>query len=185
MTDKIKVLVVGGDYSVESMFAGWGWDVTTKVGEEVDFVMFTGGADINPELYGHENEASYFNRGRDEFEIAVYEQYKDTKKLGICRGMQLLNVLNGGKMIQHISGHGSRNHPIIDLVVNKGLRVNSCHHQCVVPTDDMTVIAKSDDDIIEALWIPQDNALGIQGHPEWETPTENYFRELVSRYFKV
>lgn len=187
-----KALIVGSDYSVSEMFKKWGWESYTSYkmpeGYQPDFLMFTGGADISPHLYGEENIASWPNEARDAYEIEVYNEFPDAKKLGICRGMQLLNVLNGGKMNQNISGHGGGRHLITDLRSGDRLKVNSCHHQCVIPPEgnnNFEVIAMSDDNIIEALMIHSDNALGIQGHPEWETPTEEYFRSLITRYFGV
>ena len=187
-----KVFIVGHDYSVETMFLGRGYSVeivttTNHVGNP-DFVVFTGGADIQPHLYGEENTASHCNPGRDAFEIAVYEKYKDANKLGICRGMQLLNILNGGKMIQDIKGHTGRDHPILDIKTGKKPVVTTCHHQmCVLPNNNsFELVARSLDElnVPEAVFIHSDKALGVQGHPEWGRSTEEYFFELIKRYYE-
>jgi len=184
-----KILIIGGDFSVERIFHSRGWLVGVYNGGSLkfdpDFVLFTGGADISPEIYGEKNTASWPNPRRDDFELGAYQTFKDKKKLGICRGAQLLNCLNEGKMIQDIKGHTGGRHFVKDLDMDNLRKVNSCHHQQIVPSKHVKVVAESVDGlrVPEVIWIEQDQALGIQGHPEWEQPTEDYFFELIERYY--
>lgn len=187
------VCIVGPDHSVRSMFERRGYETTTDQVSKIpacDFVVFTGGADIQPHLYGEENIRSYCNPARDEFEVGVYQKCVDRgiRMLGICRGMQLLNIMSGGKMVQDIRGHTGGRHDILEIGSGRILSVNSCHHQMCVPPEDLNsveIIAVSTDSLAvpEAMFFHEINSLGIQGHPEWEEPTEDYFFELVERYF--
>lgn len=91
--------------------------------------MFTGGEDINPALYNENvGKHTHFNRKRDLYEVALYNMYPDTPKLGVCRGHQLLTVLAGGSLIQHVSQHSNGMHDMI-LYTGEKLSVTSCHHQ--------------------------------------------------------
>ena len=83
--DKIKIYVVGSSVN----YASWIKDselVDTQ--EQADIVLFTGGEDVDPSIYGHSNISSYTNKTRDIKEKAVFEKMKPTQlALGICRGL--------------------------------------------------------------------------------------------------
>lgn len=167
------VYVVGGDYSVEKTFQDRGYMTVTEAtiqGVEVDLVCFTGGSDISPYMYGEENISSHPSPVRDEFEKQVYEAWVGKVPIvGICRGAQLINVMNGGKMIQHVSGHGSGSHAIFDASGTKIGMVNTCHHQVMVMPDNGrgSVLAVSSEGYPEIVYFEKDRAFGVQGHPEW------------------
>ncbi|MGZ5191764.1 MAG: gamma-glutamyl-gamma-aminobutyrate hydrolase family protein, partial [Flavisolibacter sp.] len=118
-----------------------------------DGFILTGGVDVTPSLYkeseNYENAPSDFRTERDLFEKHIYEFSQENKLplLGICRGMQLVNVLEGGKLIQDL-GKANRVHKKQDtdkqheirierqslLFETTGLaiaKVNSAHHQVV------------------------------------------------------
>src|SRR5690606_33320823 len=147
MNNEKIVYVVGRDSSVEQMFKDRGWFVVAGnlpksnyagLGiQNVDLVCFTGGSDWSPHLYGEENTASYCNEARDNFEIEGYEAVKDLPKVGICRGGQLFTFMNGGKLVQHIDGHGSANHLVFDERIGETIEVLSCHHQMMDPSEEM------------------------------------------------
>lgn len=82
---KIKVYVVG--YSTN--YANWIKDhVLVDKLEDANIVLFTGGEDVDPSLYGHENIRSYTNKDRDLKEKAIFEQMNQSQlALGICRGL--------------------------------------------------------------------------------------------------
>src|SRR5690606_17623115 len=82
--------------------------------EEADIVLFTGGEDVSPSLYGEENVLSFSNPDRDIYEKAMFEEACKNNKniIGICRGSQLLTALNGGKLIQDVTNHTSFVHNI-------------------------------------------------------------------------
>ncbi len=74
--------------------------------ELLDGVLFSGGVDVDPELFGQDHEAGLgeIDPKRDEFELELYSLARAAKKpiLGICRGFQLINVAEGGTLYQHL-----------------------------------------------------------------------------------
>lgn len=124
-----KFFIVGGSrYGEPRVLANYGYE-QVHVMADADFVVFTGGADINPALYGEKpHHTVYFNATRDTLEVAEYKRATGLGKalLGICRGAQLLNVMAGGSLYQDIS------HPSYhEVVTDTGERFmsNSVHHQ--------------------------------------------------------
>lgn len=120
---------------------------TTK--EEAEVLLFLGGSDISPELYGQESKANcgYIDKNRDDYEVEMYKYGVENKKImfGICRGLQLLTALNGGKIIQHVSHHQGGTHPIIIAETGEKVTTNTIHHQMCFPynldKDDYRVLA--------------------------------------------
>ena len=95
--NKYKVYIVGDDVSYAN-FLTIKYEIT-EVLKEADIVIFTGGSDVDPIMYGAErNDNTYSNISRDIFEKALYQQINHDKQLaiGICRGSQFLTVMNGG-----------------------------------------------------------------------------------------
>lgn len=146
----------------------------------LDGILFTGGVDINPKLYGEEIDpkCGEIADARDAFEqtlMEVVEQY-DIPVFGICRGIQSLNVLCGGSLHQHRDNHQDVRH---DVEIVEGTRLhailgktkinaNSFHHQCVkVPAPGLTVTAHAEDGTVEAIERPGARFfVGVQWHPE-------------------
>lgn len=179
--------------------------------KDIDLVLFTGGEDVNPAHY-NENIGKYthINSNRDKKEIDTFYRFKGKSfLLGICRGNQLLTILSGGKLIQHVEGH-CRDH---SMVLNNSLKYNitSSHHQMLYPFDlnekDYELIAYSeyfqsntylngDNEEIELsnnflepeiVYYKNTNALCIQGHPEWshcERRTSSMCLNLIDKYLK-
>jgi gamma-glutamyl-gamma-aminobutyrate hydrolase PuuD len=157
--------------------------------DSADIVVFTGGADINPAIYGEKPHNSVaWDEKRDAEEIAIYEEClkKGIPMVGICRGAQLLHALNKGKLYQHVDGHHG-DHFLWDMVKKIHLpKVSSVHHQMVIENEKMEVIAttsgKSTDRWlsptssetggmareVEAFYYPETCCLGVQGHPEYK-----------------
>ncbi len=130
----MKVFVVGGGYAYERMFKQAGYFLTTNM-HEADLLCFTGGADVSPELYGEENVGSYTSPQRDKEEEAIFDwAYKnDIPMVGVCRGGQFLNVMNGGKMWQDVDKHAvSGTHEAMCKYWGK-VMVSSTHHQMMRP----------------------------------------------------
>src|SRR5690606_36449796 len=97
-----------------------------------DLICFTGGADVSAELYGEENTYSFCDPERDEEERIIYDMAlaHGIPMVGICRGGQFLNVMNGGKMIQHIEGHsGDREIQTLGSVDEPVFIIREDHHQ--------------------------------------------------------
>jgi putative glutamine amidotransferase len=160
----------------------------------VDGLLLAGGADLDPELYGarRAEETQHSVRERDEFEIALTRRAieRDIPFLGICRGMQVLNVARGGTLIQHLPthfGHGEHlrvpgsfdgaDHPVhlaagslaAAAAGEEHHATLSHHHQGVDRLgEDLVVSGWADvDELPEAIEIPANRfALGVQWHPE-------------------
>jgi putative glutamine amidotransferase len=174
--------------------------------DRIDALMLGGGADIDPETQGAEAHPQTigFNPDRDRFEIALARRAleRGTPVLGVCRGMQILNVALGGSLDQHIPdrlGH-ERHRPVPgswvehDVRIEPGslaaeaaggdrLTVKSHHHQGVDRlADELTATGwATDDDSVEAIESADGSfALGVLWHPE-EDPTDAIIPTLVSR----
>ena len=161
----------------------------------LDGLIVTGGAfDVDPALYGaaetHETVTTKNRRTRFEWAVTEAALARDLPVLGICGGQQLLNVVMGGTLIQHIPDRlpnglaheqpNPRTEPGHDVTVRPDsllhaiakstqFPVNSAHHQAVdQPAPAMTVTATAADGIIEAI---EDRSrrfvLGVQWHPEY------------------
>jgi putative glutamine amidotransferase len=162
--------------------------------ELIDGLLLAGGADIDPASYGQPAHAETQDSvpERDAFEIALTRAAieRDLPVLGICRGMQLINVALGGTLTQHLPEHlGHQEHRRVvgsfdgsdhDVDVVDGtlaMRVigsarhgtKSHHHQGVDRVGDgLHVSATSPfDGVVEAVELPQRGfVLGVQWHPE-------------------
>ena len=152
-----------------------------------DGFLFSGGVDIDPTRYG-ESALSLpcveIDPSRDAFEAGLFAAAYPTGKpiLGICRGVQVINVFLGGSLYQHVEGHAQsasgevreqviaveEGSPLWRICGKKSLTVNSFHHQAVkAVAPALSVAARADDGGIEALWAPAHPfLLGVQFHPE-------------------
>lgn len=203
--DLKNVYVIGPTYGVEEYFIKYGYtpytDHTVNKAEEIDIVCWMGGSDISPELYNQQQiSGTMCNPERDKREVLLWQKYRHLPKIGICRGAQLLNVLNGGSMYQHVDGHCEGPHVTKDRNDNKFI-VCSVHHQLMIPNPDNTDVIswsmesnirwddkgsykRKDNEIDpEVLWIPSDKALCFQAHPEFGPKScTDYFFNLVEEY---
>ncbi|HET7618148.1 MAG TPA: gamma-glutamyl-gamma-aminobutyrate hydrolase family protein [Vicinamibacterales bacterium] len=163
---------------------------------EIDGLLLTGGADVDPALYGAPpHEKTEADAARDAFEIPLTREAiaHDVPLFAICRGVQVLNVAAGGTLVQDLPSEApseiahSVEHPkdarSHDVRVTPGSRlaeamgagsaidvcpVNSRHHQAVARiASSFVVSAISDDGIVEAIERPGASfCLGVQWHPE-------------------
>lgn len=103
--------------------------------EEADIVLFSGGADINPSLYNCKcSPHTHYNDYRDKLEIQCYNKLTPKQiVIGLCRGAQLLTALNGGKLIQDVTGHNCGPHYITNRETK--FKIESIHHQMMYPFD--------------------------------------------------
>jgi putative glutamine amidotransferase len=160
----------------------------------LDGLILAGGSDIDPAAYGAEAHPATLgtNPERDAFEIALAQRAvaRDLPFLGICRGMQVLNVARGGTLLQHLpESHGHEDHRrrpgtfegadhqvrleagslAARAAGEESHRALSHHHQAVdVLGDGLVVTGQSDlDDLPEAVELPGSRfVLGVQWHPE-------------------
>jgi gamma-glutamyl-gamma-aminobutyrate hydrolase PuuD len=182
--------------------------------ESIRLVVFTGGADVSPSLYGE--EAAYQTScvpKRDIFESIVFRKALSLKipMAGICRGAQFLNVMAGGKIVQHITGHAINGHH--DLTTSairhksRTFPVTSTHHQMILCPENAELVAwsssrKSDcylgpmskpiypkpDKETEVVYWPTIMAVGMQYHPEAmyeESACFKYAKYLVESYLEL
>lgn len=141
----MNVYVVGGGYAYERMFKQAGYALATSM-QEADLLCFTGGADVSPELYGEENVGSYCSPERDKYEEQVFDwaYSKDIPMVGICRGGQFLNVMNGGKMWQDVNNHAiSGTHKAMCKYWGE-IMVSSTHHQMMRAGNDGEVLVSAE-----------------------------------------
>ncbi|MBB5362929.1 gamma-glutamyl-gamma-aminobutyrate hydrolase family protein [Deinococcus humi] len=164
-------------------------DLAADYAAQVDAVVLTGGVDVHPRHFGQHPRRGLgeVDEARDAFETELYRAARALGKpvLGICRGVQMINVLEGGTLHQHLpdvqwawADHAQRVHastlghevtftPGSLLGGTHGDRalVNSSHHQAideVAPTLQVTALAP--DGVVEAL--EGDGVIGVQWHPE-------------------
>lgn len=141
----IKFYMPTLDQGVCDMIIKRGHTVQFNQKDYYDAVIFTGGADVLPVLYGEVTlPGTHCDIWRDMREIKVYQKIPfDRPKIGICRGGQFLNIMNGGSMYQHVDNHAIAGvHSICDIWMNDHeLDVTSTHHQMMIPHRDGQVIA--------------------------------------------
>jgi gamma-glutamyl-gamma-aminobutyrate hydrolase PuuD len=178
-----------------------------QVLDVLDGIVFTGGSDIDPRVYGQEQSEATTGvyRHRDDSELALMQAAldRDLPMLAICRGMQLLNVARGGDLHQHLPDviPGSEKHrgqpgrfAEHEVVVEPGTRLasvlgstvhtHSFHHQAPDRIGDgLTVSAVADDGSVEGIEDPgKTYTVGVLWHPEESVEGgAPLFRELVER----
>lgn len=143
--------------------------------------LLPGGYDLSPNLYHQKNYASYHvDEEMDLLDKKIIDYAVKTKKplLGICRGIQSINVFLGGSLKQDISHHQNENHFI--LWKGKYILVNSFHHQSIDKLGvDLVAEAKSLDGEIEIIRHKALPIFGVQFHPElFPFQIRNFFSEF-------
>ena len=146
-----------------------------------DALLLPGGGDLEPWRYGQENTASYhLDPRRDAEEFALLDQFTAARKpiLGICRGLQSINVFFGGTLLQDITGHNTASgadttHPIqtvsspLQGICGDCCLVNSAHHQAIDRLGTgLKVTQWAPDGIIEAIRHSTHPIFALQWHPE-------------------
>ncbi|MFD8816986.1 gamma-glutamyl-gamma-aminobutyrate hydrolase family protein [Streptomyces sp. NPDC059627] len=151
----------------------------------LDGLVIAGGPDVEPVRYGAEPDPRTGPpaRVRDAWELALADAAlaAGIPLLGICRGMQLLNVALGGTLVQHIDGHAQvpgvfGRHPVKPVpgtryaeTVPEETSVPTFHHQAVDRLGaGLLVSAQAADGTVEAIELPAERGwvLGVQWHPE-------------------
>lgn len=184
----MKVLVVGS-----KIYGEWisNFSEVTSV-EEADIVVFTGGEDISPEIYGEtKHYLTQNNLHRDKIEHNIFQKAVEAKKfiVGICRGSQFTTVMAGGKLAQHVNGHAIRGTHKIKTKDGVIMDATSTHHQMMYPfnihEDRYELLASAESKLSdvyfknsvnifhdiekepEVVFYKNINALAIQPHPEY------------------
>lgn len=168
-----------------------------------DAILSIGGCDINPILYNQENKfCNRINDLRYNFENLLIKEFLKTNKpfLGICAGMQILNVSSGGNLYQDIKAHShepfiyddlhhviniNQDSRLYSILQNKTIKVNSYHHQAIKNLgNNLSSVAFSEDGIIEAIEIKDHKfCIGVQWHPECMKDTDQIFTAFIKSLF--
>jgi putative glutamine amidotransferase len=185
--EKKKIYVVGK--GMDTNYADWMNGELVNNMEAADLVVFTGGADVSPYIYGDEhNPKTGNNPERDRYELKEFRAAVDQNKhiIGICRGSQFSCAASGGRLVQH-QENPNFIHPI-QTSSGSTVLITSTHHQAMYPYDmnpeEYKVLAWTEgvspihengrgEEIsptpfkeVEICYFPKTKALGIQGHPE-------------------
>ncbi|MEM7337061.1 MAG: gamma-glutamyl-gamma-aminobutyrate hydrolase family protein [Actinomycetota bacterium] len=150
----------------------------------LDGLVLSGGGDLDPARYGADREPDCGDEdvGRDAYELGLVAAALDIgcPVLGICRGLQVVNVHHGGTLNQHVPSHArydvapntitqkleTADGSILQQLYGPTVDVNSLHHQTVAEVGDgLTVTAVADDGTVEGIE-RGDDVLAIQWHPE-------------------
>ena len=151
----------------------------------LDGLLLTGGGDIEPGRYGQTPCAELItpDAARDAYEMALLDGADDAgvPVLGICRGIQMLNVHGGGTLHQHVAPHAHFDEPanalthrvdfaddsLASSLYGPTTLVNSLHHQAIdTVADSYEVTGRAEDGAIEAIEARGRPWLGVQWHPE-------------------
>ncbi|MCY4175455.1 MAG: gamma-glutamyl-gamma-aminobutyrate hydrolase family protein [Acidimicrobiaceae bacterium] len=151
----------------------------------LDGLLLSGGTDIEPHHYGQSPKADLYTRepARDAFELALLDGAAEAELpvLGICRGVQVMNVHGGGTLHQHVPPHDRQDQAPgyiahrVDLtegslaasLYGPSLRVNSLHHQSVDRlAEGLEVTGCSEDGSVEVIESRELPWFGVQWHPE-------------------
>lgn len=176
--------------------------------DDADLIVFNGGQDIGTEIYGELPVFRGIPRLKSPRDLAEINLYNEAKKggkffLGICRGAQLLNCLNGGTLWQHVNNHGV-DHRMLDVITGKMYEVTSTHHQMMRPnleTGQIIGVASEstvkhshelteqfllqgnlyNGEDVEIVYYKDTRTLCVQGHPEYVpgSPFAEYVLNMV------
>ena len=171
--------------------------------QDYDLIMFTGGSDVSPELYGEAPLASGFgyNEARDKYEKDIFELAVEHQvpMVGICRGAQFLCVMNGGKLVQDCDCH--TNYHMMQTDEGQMINVTSTHHQMMIPDGDFDLLSWANEISSykmgaeghlhtfkkepETVWWPDTTSLAFQYHPEMMIDKSlgyKYFFSMIDKY---
>lgn len=179
--------------------------------DKVDGILLTGGHDVDPTLYGEKMVCSSVipcgRRDGMEQELLKQALEKDIPILGICRGIQFLNVYLGGTLYQDLPSQYSTNvehhqEPPYDVPVHRvdiikesslnallkvsSLPVNSYHHQAIKDLAyGLRAMAISEDGLIEAVEMPEKHFVwAVQWHPEFSYKVNSSSLSIFNEFIK-
>ena len=194
-SDVNGVLAVQGELDIDLFFTNYGRQVS----------LAGGGADVDPKIHSPEEDPSLsnFEPGRDihEFEILAGAIENDVPVLGICRGLQVINVHAGGTLFQDIPDHANINKPcddrhhkvsfgedsILSRIYGSEIEVNSLHHQAInkigkgIKVVGWSSGGEATEDVIEAIEIENSRIVAVQWHPELLPGADPIFSWLINR----
>ena len=221
-SDVNGVLAVQGELDIDLFFTNYGRQVSlaggmpvliprdsnAEVVSKLDGIVLSGGADVDPAIHSPEEDPSLskFEPGRDshEFEILNKAIEKDVPVLGICRGIQVINVHAGGTLFQDIPDHANIKKPyddrhhkvrfetgsILSDIYGSEIEVNSLHHQAINKiAEGIEVVGWSSggeatEEVIEAIEVDNSRILAVQWHPELLPGADPIFNWLIDQATK-
>ncbi|MEK3823325.1 gamma-glutamyl-gamma-aminobutyrate hydrolase family protein [Paenibacillus sp. FSL R7-0272] len=189
-------------------------DMITTLAHTFDGFLFTGGHDVNPELYDERMQSvcGELCMERDQMEVILFKKVIaiDKPAFGICRGLQLFNVILGGTLYQDIptdmeaeqeivhqqkppytnlvhSVHIKKNNLLHDILQTDQIQVNSYHHQGIKTlSDQLVAVAIAEDGLVESVVKPGDSfVLAVQWHPEYSYAVDGYSQQLFAAFVRA
>lgn len=211
-----KAFVTSGAMSgmIKQMFMNNGWTIVTTL-DDADLLVLSGGEDVDPSTYSTWHHPTTSGRvTRDEYEAKLVwdaTDYHDIPVVGICRGAQLLNVMNGGGMWQDVNNHAGPDHLMTMVGTGATVMVSSLHHQMMIPdydNPDCIIIATANEATrkercpsteeafaiikeegktseVEVLYYADMNWLCYQPHPELSVGYGEHYKDMVSNFFNL
>lgn len=204
-----KVHIVNPNHEYTEMFRAHGWEIQ-PLNSYLDLVVFTGGADVSPIMYNEPAHPSTWSQSqRDAIEAGIYQDCiaAAVPMVGICRGGQFLNVMNGGRMWQDVDHHAIHGtHEAQCLISEEVVDVTSTHHQMMIPADDGQVVMYAylsnwrttmqngyastqkrgdDEPDVEAVYYEKTSCLCYQPHPEYVDGNEEHFFMMLEETLGV
>lgn len=186
-------------------------DNVEEIIDKLDGIVLSGGNDIHPYMYKADPHPKLddVSLSRDMHEAKIYKLAKEKglNILGICRGMQLINVLEGGDLYQdiyteyeNVIGHSlpdtvpdfhhkihlDKEGILRDIFGQNIIYVNSIHHQAIKNLgQDLKILARASDGIIEGIQHESKKIYAVQFHPEELYPRDEKFLEIFKRALEV
>ncbi|WP_458464194.1 gamma-glutamyl-gamma-aminobutyrate hydrolase family protein [Paenibacillus sp.] len=188
-------------------------EIIATLANEFDGFLFTGGHDLNPELYHEhaEDNCGELCIERDIMESNLLQNVIELDKpaFGICRGLQLFNVVLGGTLYQDIPAslqlhvnkivnhkqnppytnlvhdvHIEKNNLLYDILQTDTIKVNSYHHQGVkMLSDKLIAVAVAEDGLVESVVMSNRSfVLAVQWHPEYSYKVDDYSQKLFRAF---
>jgi len=183
-------------------------DIKT-IADTFDGFLFTGGQDVNPEIYRQEKSplCGEISEARDKFEyLLLHEVIKRNKPiLGICRGIQFINAYFGGTLYQDLDTQFNtetdhhmtppydravhevdivKDSPLYELLKKDRIGVNSYHHQAVKElAKSLTAFAYSEDGLVEGVYMKDKKFVwAVQWHPELSFESDENSMKILSAF---
>ena len=193
----MKVYIEEGNMQYDNMMKRNGYEICWHE-NNADLVLFTGGIDVCPMMYGKLPHRSVdFSKRRDASCVRLWTHCRENNipMAGICRGAQFLHVMNGGELVQDCDEHLGT-HTCKVAWMPGDVKVSSTHHQMMFShkvgdvlmwTDRSTVKWTTDNNgyekklktgyDIEAMYYPQSKSMSFQPHPEFYNPSRFQFAD--------
>lgn len=162
------------------------------VDQKCEALILSNGEDIKLKRKG-DREFDGTKRDIVEAKLLSHAIEDNIPVLGVCRGMQFINVYLGGKLTKSVNGHVIKTHSVnlIDcyyqrIYDTKGMQTNSYHNMGILKADlanDLIPWALKDD-VVEAFYHKNYPVVAIQWHPERETPSRDMDKKMMNTFFK-